>query len=44
MLAFDDAPAADIAYEQFQDNGTIPTHGRGLWVVFMGRQVGVFTS
>ena len=43
-LAFDDPSVAEHAYEQFQDNGTIPAHGRGPWVVFMGRQPGVFTS
>ena len=44
MLAFDDPAAADRAYEQFQYDGTTPAHGRGPWVVFIGRTPGVFTS
>lgn len=44
MLAFDDPVAADDAYERFQVDGTIPTHSHGPWVVFIGRQPGVFTS
>lgn len=44
MLAFDDHTTATTAYEQFQEDGIIPTHGRGPWVVFVGRQRGVFTS
>ena len=44
MLAFDDPAAADTAYERFQEDGTIPAHGRGPWVVFIGRRRGVFTS
>ena len=44
MLAFDDPAVADAAYEKFQEDGTIPVHGRGPWVVFVGRQPGVFTS
>ena len=36
MLAFDDPIAADHTYKQFQDDGTIPTHGCGPWVIFMG--------
>lgn len=44
MMAYDDPTAANTAYEQFQEFGTIPAHGRGPWVVFMGRQPGVFTS
>lgn len=44
MLGFNDPVAADTAYERFQEDGTIPMHGRGLWVVFIGRQCGVFTS
>ena len=44
MLAFDDLVTANTAYEQFQMSGTVPTHGRGPWVVFIGRQPGVFTS
>ena len=44
MLAFDDPAAADAAYERFREDGTIPGHGHGPWVVFVGRQSGVFTS
>ena len=44
MLAFDNPSAADAAYKRFGEDGTIPTHGHGLWVVFNGRQRGVFTS
>ena len=44
MLAFDNPAIASTVYEQFQDNGMIPTHGRGPWVVFVGRRPGVFTS
>ena len=44
MMAYDDPTAANTAYEQFQEFGTIPAHGRGPWVVFMGRQPGVFAS
>lgn len=44
MLAFDDQAAASAAYEQFQTDGIVPSHGRGPWVVFVGRQPGVFTS
>jgi len=28
--------SADCAYEQFQADGILPTHSRGLWVVFIG--------
>jgi len=44
MLAFDDPAAANTAYEQFQQSGVVPAHGRGPWVVFIGRQPGVFTT
>ena len=44
MLAFDDSTTANAAYERFREDGTIPSHGRGPWVVFVGRQSGVFTS
>ena len=44
MLAFDDPATADTAHKEFQISGTIPTHGRGPWVVFIGRRPGVFTS
>ena len=44
MLAFDDPAVADRAYEEFQEDGTTPDHGRGPWVVFIGRTPGVFTS
>ena len=44
MLAFDDLSAANAAYQQFQGDGVIPNHGRGPWVVFLGRSPGVFTS
>ena len=44
VLAFDDPAAADRAYEVFQIDGNTPAHGRGPWVVFIGRTPGVFTS
>ena len=44
MLALDDPAAADAVYKDFQSSGTIPAHGRGPWVVFIGRRPGVFTS
>lgn len=44
MLAFNGPAVADHAYERFQADGTIPPHGRGPWVVFMGQRIGVFTS
>ena len=44
MLAFDDPAAANSAYERFCEDGVLPTHGHGPWVVFMGCQPGVFTS
>ena len=44
LLAFDDPVAADRAYEEFLDDGTTPSYGRGPWVVFIGRTPGVFTS
>ena len=44
MLVFNDPTAASITYEQFQEDGITPTHGRGPWVVFVGHWLGVFTS
>jgi len=44
MLAFDDPTTANVAYEEFQASGTVPVHGRGPWVVFIGRRPGVYTS
>jgi hypothetical protein len=44
MLAFDNPTAARRAYGQFQDDGILPVHGRGPWVIFVGRHPGVFTS
>ena len=44
MLAFDNPDAAEHAYELFEEDGTTPAHGRGPWVVFIGRTPGVFTS
>lgn len=44
MLAFNDPASAGLAFERFQEDGTVPNHGHGPWVVFMGRRPGVFTS
>ena len=43
-LAFEDAAQAHHAWNQFIEDGTIPAHGRGPWVVFVGRKQGVFIS
>lgn len=42
-LAFEDPAQADNAFDKFREDGTIPAHGRGPWVVFIGRKQGVFT-
>ena len=44
MLAFDNPDAAERAYELFEEDGTTPAHGRGPWVIFIGRTPRVFTS
>ena len=43
-LAFEDTAHANHAWNKFLEDGTIPAHGRGPWVVFVGRRQGVFTS
>lgn len=43
-LAFDDPKQAYYAYDQFIEDGTIPAHGKGPWVVFKGRKQGVVIS
>ena len=43
-LAFEDPAQAYSAYDKFIADGTIPAHGRGPWVVFIGRTQGVFVS
>lgn len=43
-LTFEDSEEADNAFDKFLENGTIPDHGRGPWVIFVGRRRGVFTS